>query len=309
MKILFISSGKSGKVGEVVKNQGESLRAAGEEVDYFLIKPGLSGYLSSIPKLRKAFKKGGYDIAHAHYSLSGFVGSLAGCKPLIVSLMGSDVFMSLFIKKITWFFSRYIWVKTIVKSQGIKEYLKIPEALLLPNGVNIKRFKPIPQKEARSYLRIAEENKLIIFIAGNNRPEKNLGLAIEVVKLLNDKNISFKHIHDVDNSEIPYYLNAADVLILTSIWEGSVNAVKEAMACNCPVVSTDVGDVSWVFGQEAGCYLSTFEHENIAQNLRKALKFEGRTNGSKRIIDLGLDSETIARRLIDVYRGLVKGIA
>lgn len=308
MKILFISSGKSGKVGEVVKNQGESLEATGVQIDYFLINPGLKGYISSILKLRSVFRKGEYDIAHAHYNLSGFVATLAGCKPLVVSLMGSDAFMSKLFEKITRLFSRHIWDKTIVKTSEIKDRLNIHDALIIPNGVNIKRFKPIPQEEARNYLNISEGNYLIIFIAKNNRPEKNLGLANGAFNLLDYKNIKFKHVHSVDNSEIPYYLNAADVLLLTSRREGSVNVVKEAMACSCPVVSTDVGDVSWVFGTTEGCYLTSFEIENITENLRKALEYGRRTNGRQRIIDLGLDSETVASKLVDVYKGLVPEI-
>lgn len=301
MRVLFISSGRAGRPGDVVFNQGESLKRFNVDLDYYLIKPKLFGYIISIPKLRKVYKNKNYDIAHAHYSLSGFVASIAGCWPLIVSLMGSDVFMSRLIKHITLFFSRYIWAKTIVKSQGIKDYLKVPEAVIIPNGVNIERFKPIPQKEARSYLRISENNKLAISIAGSKRPEKNLDLASGAVKFVGNKNIIFRHIHDVDNSLIPYYLNAADVLLLSSRWEGSVNVVKEAMACNCPIVTTNVGDTRWVIGDTEGCYFSSLDISDFADKIKLALKFGKRTNGRQRIIELGLDSDTIAKRIKDIY--------
>lgn len=307
MKVLFISSGKSGDVGIVVKNQGESLRAVNVIIDYFLIKPGLLGYLSSIAKLRKVYKSKNFDLAHAHYSLSGFVASIAGCKPLIVSLMGSDIFGYKFIHKLTHFFSKYIWDKTIVKTSELKDRLVIPEALVIPNGVNIERFKPVPKKEARNHLNISEDCKLIIFIAIKNRPEKNLGLALEAVKLLNDKNILFKHVHDADNSEIPFYLNAADVLLLTSRWEGSVNVVKEAMACNCPVVSTNVGDVSRIIEDTEGCFITSFEPEDVAVKIKTALDFGQKTDGRDRIIKAGLDSKTVALRIIGLYEQVLEG--
>jgi glycosyltransferase involved in cell wall biosynthesis len=307
MRVLFVSSGKSGDVGIVVKNQGESLRAFNVVVDYYLIKPGLIGYLSSIPELRRIFKKKNFDLAHAHYSLSGLVASIAGCKPLIVSLMGSDTFGSKSVSKLTRFFSRHIWDKTIVKTSELKERLVIPEALVIPNGVNIERFKPVPKKEARNHLNISEDCKLIIFIAIKNRPEKNLGLALEAVKLLNDKNILFKHVHDADNSEIPFYLNAADVLLLTSRWEGSVNVVKEAMACNCPVVSTNVGDVSRIIEDTEGCFITSFEPEDVAVKIKTALDFGQKTDGRDRIIKAGLDSKTVALRIIGLYEQVLEG--
>ena len=94
MKVLFISSGSAGQAGEVVKNEGESLKVAGINIDYFLIKPGFLGHPMSIRRLRILFKSGKYDLADAHYSLSGFIAGVAGCKPLVVSLMGSDIYTS-----------------------------------------------------------------------------------------------------------------------------------------------------------------------------------------------------------------------
>ena len=93
MKILFVSSGNSQNgISPIIKNQGESIVKAGIELEYFLIKgKGIKGYFKSIFTLRKHLKNNTYDIVHVHYSLSAIVASLAGAKPLIVSLMGSDV--------------------------------------------------------------------------------------------------------------------------------------------------------------------------------------------------------------------------
>jgi teichuronic acid biosynthesis glycosyltransferase TuaC len=78
----------------------------------------------------------------------------------------------------------------------------------------------------------------------------------------------------------------------------------EAMARNCPVVATNVGDIAWLFGNEPGHFLTTFEPEDMADNLKQALVFaqvHGKTNGRDRIVLLGLDSETIALKILDVY--------
>jgi len=307
MKVLFISSGKSGNVGYVVRNQGESLKTAGVDLDYYLIKPGLLGYLTSIPKIRKAFRRNNYNLAHAHYSFSGFAATLAGCKPLVVSLMGSDIFMSKWLRRLAMYFSRHRWNATIVKTLQMKEVLNISTAHIIPNGVDINRFQPKPKQFARSFLNYPEDKKLIIFISSPNRPEKNSELAFQAVGALQRSDVELKHVYDVPNSEIPNYLNAADVLILTSKWEGSVNVIKEAMGCNCPVVATDVGDVSWLFGNEPGYYIAGFYVSDFSEKLKTALNFSEshrRTNGRERIFDIGLDSRTIAHRIIEIYKKL-----
>ena len=188
----------------------------------------------------------------------------------------------------------------------MKELIGIANVHIIPNGVDIKRFKPIPKEVVRQHIGYKKDRKLILFIAIKNREEKNIDLAIEAVKLLSDINIDFKHIYNVPNSEVPYYLNAADVLLLTSKREGSVNVVKEALACNCPVVATDVGDISWVLGDIEGCYISAFNSRDIADKILAALYLGRRTNGRDRIRELGLDLNNISDRIIGLYEHLVR---
>ncbi len=305
MRVLFISSGRTGNVSVIVRNQGESLKAEGIEIDYFIVKPGLAGYLSSIPKIRRTFKKGNYNLAHAHYSLCGFVAALAGCKPLVVSLMGSDVFQSRFIRILIRVFYYHRWDRTIVKTNQMKARLKIDKATTIPNGVDLRNFKPITKKDARKYLNYPEYKPLILFISGLNRHEKNLELAKAAIIALHNNDIELKHIYNVPNIEIPYYLNAADALLLTSKWEGSVNVIKEAMACNVPVIATNVGDIEWVIGDIEGCYLTSYDPNDIAEKIKSALAYGNRTEGRNRIKKLGLDSYTIAGRIIAVYKDVI----
>lgn len=301
MKVLFISSGRAGRPGNVVKNQGDSLIKAGVDIGYFLIKPGFWGYLNAIGKLRNVFKNGHYDLAHAHYSLCGFVAGLSGCKPLVVSLMGSDIYISGFSRSLIRFFIRNKWTETIVKTQHMKELIGLNSIHVIPNGVDIERFKPIPKEIARQYIGYTENKKLIIFVAAKNREEKNLDLALKVINRLNNNDIDFKHIYEMPNQEIPYYLNAADVLLLTSKREGSVNVVKEALACNCRIVATDVGDISWILDKTNCCQITSFDSNDIVIKLVSVLNCEKEANGRHRIIELGLDSFTKAREIIEVY--------
>jgi hypothetical protein len=117
MKVLFVSSGnKPSGINNIVIAQGKSLHNIGIEIDYFfIVGHGVRGYLRAIKSLRKKLMNK-YDLVHAHYSLSGLVAALAGAKPLIVSLMGSDVKRYSWKRRIIFFLKRFSWDKIIVKT-------------------------------------------------------------------------------------------------------------------------------------------------------------------------------------------------
>lgn len=307
MKVLFVSSAKAGDVGHVVLNQGESLQKDGVEIDYLIIEPGIIGYIRAIFRIKRAFRKERYDLIHAHYSLSSFSATLAGVKPLVVSLMGSDAFAPWVIRVVIKVLYSMRWDATIVKTEEMKARLKLTRAFVLPNGVDLKRFAPIDKEKARAYLNLSMESKVILFITMKDRPEKNLQLAMSAMKSLNEDPVEFMHLYDKQNSEIAWYLNAADLLLLTSKREGGVNVIKEAMACNCPIVSTDVGDVRQVISGTEGCYISDHDKDSLADNIRKALAFRQRTNGRSRISEMGLDSSTVAKKIIEIYLTVKRG--
>lgn len=305
MRVLFVSSGRLGEPSPLVKNQGQSLVKVGVDVEYSTIEgKGVAGYLRAIPKLRERVKTGKYDVVHAHYSFSAFTASLAGLFPLVVSLMGSDVYMSVLWRGFAKLFYWFRWNATIVKTERMKELLSIPNAHVIPNGVDLERFRPIDKETARKEIKYDRNKKLIIFISSPSRPEKNFALAQEAINRLKDSDVELMAVYNVKSEIIPYHINAADALILTSKWEGGVNVIKEAMACNCPIVTTDVGDVKWVIGQTEGCFVCNHNASDLADKIKLALAFGRKTNGRDRILELGLDSDTVAQKLIHIYKSI-----
>lgn len=306
MRVLFVSSGRNGSVGEVVFNQGQSLIKEGLEIEYFLIKPGIWNYISSTRKIKETFKTGQFDLIHAHYSLSAFSSALAGPFPLVVSLMGSDIYMTFVFRLISRFFILVNrWKAIIVKSQSMQLKLKLTHAHIIPNGVDLVRFRSIPMITAKNKSHFSKDKKIVLFLAQPNRVEKNYPLAVKAIQILNNQDVELKTIYNVANEIIPQYLSASDVVLLTSKWEGSPNVIKEAMACNCPIVATDVGDIKWLIGHTEGCYITSFDPKDVAEKLQMALNFNKRTEGRDRIIELGLYSETIAKRIINVYNEVI----
>lgn len=287
----------------IIKNQGNSLIKMGIQIRYFLIEgKGLVSYIKHIKLLRKERKINYYDLYHAHYSFSGIVASLAGCKPIAVSLMGSDARKNFLWKSIIRLFSKYSWDITIMKSRSMKIESGLNWARIIPNGVNLDYVKP------KSGVKVSKK-KIVLFASDPGRPSKNFHLARDSMLLLKDDTIEFRVIHHKPHEEIIDEINHADLLLLTSRWEGSPNTIKEAMACNCPVVSTNVGDVRWLFGDEPGHYITSFNPEDVANKIRLALeyaKINGSTKGRDRIITLGLDSGTIANKIVGLYNEIAE---
>ncbi|MBN1337752.1 MAG: glycosyltransferase [Bacteroidales bacterium] len=312
IRVLFIASGntKAG-ISPIVAKQGESLEKAGLKVDYFPITgKGIKGYLSVIPSIRKKIRSCGCDVVHAHYSFSGFSAALAFAgKPLVVSLMGSDIKMGRFWNRMIRLFSRLFWSATIVKSERMKSDSGLEKAWIIPNGVNLEQFYPFDRNPARQKAGFEMQEKVILFIGNPARPEKNFTLLQEAAKLLPSKDIRVKVLNNAKHEDIPVFMNAADLLALPSLWEGSPNVVKEAMACNLPVVSTDVGDVRDLFGDEPGHFIAVGDPESFAGKIIMALEFNAqyhRTRGRKRISDIGLDTHTVVRKITEVYNNALQ---
>lgn len=305
MRVLFVCSGNSRTgVGPVVKNQGDSLEKQGVALEYFpIIGRGQWGYMKNIKKLKRFLKDRSFDIVHAHYSLSAYVAALAGSRPLVVSLMGSDVQKGVAGLSILKLCNRMSWDAVIVKSDHMKTRIGIEAAHVIPNGVDFETFTAIDQSAAQEQVKFDPRKKHIIFVADPRRYEKNFELAERAFGLVDRQDVELNVISGVDSDRIPCYMYAADVLVLTSLWEGSPNVVKEAMACNLPVVATDVGDVSEVIGHTQGCYVTSFEPQDVAEKLKLALAFSKRTAGRDHVEHL--ESRVISRRIIRVYEEAV----
>lgn len=304
MKVLFVSSSnhKFG-IGPIVKAQGDSLIKNGVELEYFSLRgKGLRGYIKNIFSLRKYLKSKNFDLVHSHFFLSSVVATLGKPSRLVVSLMGSDVYKSSLWRFLINLFQKR-WDALIVKSERMKQILGSADIHIIPNGVDFEKFYPISKHTAQNILGW-KNKKYILVVSSSGSPAKNFELAKGAIEILKDLDVELVTLKHIPHDQVVYYLNAADIMLMTSIYEGSPNIIKEAMACNCPVVSTDVGDVKWVIGNIDGCYLTSFDPIDVAEKIKMALHFSkkvGRTIGRDRIIELKLDSETVAKKIISIY--------
>ena len=144
--------------------------------------------------------------------------------------------------------------------------------------------------------------------AGENwREEKRFQLTQQAVARVQEvlPDVELVLLTGKPHDQVPPYMSACDALIITSAAEGSPMVIKEAMACNLPIVSCDVGDVPDVIGNTPGCYICRNKTaEDVALHLQRALDFGGRTEGRQAVESYSMPA--IAGRLMDYYETLLR---
>ena len=194
----------------------------------------------------------------------------------------------------------------ITKSKNLSVQLKHENKIVIPNGVSLEVFSIIEKKECREILQLDMNKRFILFAANPNRNEKNFKLAKEAFHEISDGSMELLTIFDKNQNLLNLYYNAVDCLLLTSLHEGSPNVVKEAMAVNLPIVSTDVGDVKEIASGIPGCWVTEPDKNQIKSALIQALEFDGRTNGRKLIVKRGLDDHSIAMKILNCYKEVIE---
>jgi teichuronic acid biosynthesis glycosyltransferase TuaC len=306
VKVLIVCSGTTTnksfkKMKPFVYEQIKELEKLNIEFDVFLIeKKGVIGYLKSRKALMQTIKSTQFDIIHAHYGLSGMLAVLQFKVPVVISFIGSDInnFKGRLVLKLAMILSAHnIFVN---KHLQIKAKIK-KKYSIVPYGINFSETFPIEKSIAREIMKIPKDEIICLFGSSRNRMVKNFPLAEKAVRLC--KNVKLYDLHgNYDKNEVINLINASDCVLLTSFNEGSPQIIKEALACNVPIVTTDVGDVRSVIGDTIGCYICSYEAEDVATKINEALTFGIRTNGRKNIQHL--DNVKIAERVALIYQSI-----
>ena len=297
--------------GIFIKEQIESLRSLGSENEVFFInsrEEGKGAYLRSLSRLRRLLKKNNYDLIHCHHSYSAALfllsGKWSGTRRLMSYQSDPRNEGGIFLFKILYkFFDRII-----LKNQP--EEVSLSKVVYLPNGVNTGFFVPMDKNECKLKLGLDPDKRYILFMDSyNRRPCKRIDRYSETLAILKEKyhyeNLEPLVLTNTARSLIPSYINASDLHLLTSDFEGSPNSVKECLACNVPVVSTPVGNVHDLLSDVDGSYVSrTFDPQELATLSDKALNTRDISSRAS-ITEKGLDIDTVARKLLDVYNHVI----
>lgn len=308
MKVLFVCSGNFTGLFEhkmvFVHEVREALISKGIKIDVFLVKgKGLFGYLKSIFNFWKIVFNSDYDLIHAYYGLSGLLACLQLSKPVITTFLGSDINLPNIrrISKIVYSISSF----SIFVDKKLAQLINAKKKYVVQSlGIDLATFSPIEKTVSREKVGFSQSDKVILFSSSFDRKEKNFFLA---KKALDSLEQSFSII-ELGKSYSREYLNllynVADVFLLTSFTEGSPQTIKEAMACNCPIVTTDVGDIKEIISDTEGCFMTSFDPADVADKIKLALDFGKRTNGREKIKHL--DNKLIAEKILEVYKEVLK---
>lgn len=302
-----------------VHRQMNSLKASSIDVGFFMLKSrtSLKMLCSDMIAFRQKIAMFKPDVIHAHYgTMTSLFCALGTYKPLLITFRGSDLNPTsgenVFHTGIKHLLSQLSTLRAkhiICVSQKLKNRLwwKSDKVSIMPSGVDTSIFKPLPIKFARKQLGLSLTDRIILFNVGKSPFVKRLDLAEQAIEYVSShyQNICFVKLYgNTDPDNMPYFFNAADCLLMTSDYEGSPNVVKEALSCNCPVVSVDVGDVR---DRLVGVWPSKVvkrDSAEIGEGIIEIFKVGKRSNGYDMIKDISLKNQEV--QLASIYQSMLK---
>ncbi|MCR5036397.1 MAG: glycosyltransferase [Bacteroidales bacterium] len=306
MRILVVARYKERGFAPFVTQQVVALEKQGVECQFFPVKSkGVAGYLKHLKALNNAIRDFHPDVVHAHYGLCGLLANLQRRVPVVTTFHGSDIndkkvlpLSKMAMRLSAW--NIFVSKKTIDIAKPKKKYS------LLPCGIDLSDLQLTGKQEAQKRMHLQADKKYVLFAGAFDNAVKNASLAKESVALLNDENVELLELKGFSHDEVTLMMCAVDVFLMTSISEGSPQVIKEALACGCPIVSVDVGDVKERIAGVESCTVADRNAEKLALALKKAISFGKRTEGRVVIIHDNLTNEAVASQLKDIYNQVSK---
>ncbi len=239
-----------------------------------------------------------YDVVHANYGLLGPLALAQPRRPVVVSLWGTDLM------------GERRWLRTASRlSARHADAAVLPSraaaaeldcgATVIPFAVDTDLFRPIPREAARERVGWDRGERAVLFPYDPARPEKDHDRARRVVEAA-DVDADLKVLTGAAHEEMPFYLNASDAVLVTSRRESGPMVVKEAAACNVPVVSTDVGFVGDTLDGVQTSHVCGSDAELVA-GLEAVLAAPDPRSDARDRVD-GLAPALLGERLESLYR-------
>jgi glycosyltransferase involved in cell wall biosynthesis len=330
MKILSVTNmyptEKRPYHGIFVKEFVDALEGLGVEVEtcFTDTNQGRQTYFTIIPSLKKVVARKQYDVIHVHHTYSlfqvKFAQLLSGTQaPVVFTIHEGESMMPADVRD-----DKSDWLKKLAYlKQPKRKALEMADAVVSVNkpiprmldyqgdyeviapGVDLELFKPLDRRQCRERLGLPAQDRVLLFPADPVNPFKGFQLVKKSIE-----NLPYQ-VHVITggkilHEEMPFYMNAADAVVQLSEFEASPMVIKEAMAVNVPMVSTDAGDARSIFGSVPGYYITEKDTPHVAEALLQALEFGAETGGRERILELGLSLEQVAKRYCDIYEKVLK---
>lgn len=318
MRVLHITvnfpTGQHPIFGIFVKEQVESLQREKVDCEVFFSngkeQGGMRAHWLSIRRVRKLLNNRQYDIIHCHHSISGLILLLAGGafrNKCVLSYQNDPTreFGGKWLFRLLYLFFDQVILK------NISPYLNKKKVTYLPNGTNAEFFKPMNMDLCKEQLGFDKDRDYILYMDSNKgtRTQKRHDRYVEVLEIVKKEypNIESVELSNTPREDIPLYMNACSLHLLTSDFEGSPNSVKECICCNTPVVSTDVGNVRDMIGDIPGCYVTKEKDvRELAEDVIQVLTSKEKFSGRELFLAKGYGIETVAKKIVNLYQSIIK---
>ena len=288
--------------GGFVKDQVDALNAIdGLSVEVFAFGLGSREYLRAAATIRTRYRDERFDVIHAHYGLCGWSALAARHAPHVVTFHGTDL-AHRYAGPLSRALVRLVDLPAPVSATLARSGLPhaAPPVAVLPCGVNLDRFQPIDRAEARRKLGLEASGRYLLFPADPGRPEKRHDRARRLADATGATLLAYEQRPPED---VPLLINAANAMVVTSDREGFGLAPLEALACDVPVLSTEVGVAPLVLEGVEGTLCASFHEERWARALEPHLEHDDpRVNGRARAALF--DRNRLAQRVFHAYRDL-----
>jgi glycosyltransferase involved in cell wall biosynthesis len=289
-------------LGPFVRDQVEALRRREDvEVELFAFGPGPRALARAARGLRVRYSGQRFDVVHAHFGLTAWPAVLARLGPVVVTLHGNDLLV-----RRSYLATRAALPFTALTAAVSREFsANLPGAgtkrriAVLPVGIDLARFRPIPRAEARARLGLDPAGPYLLFPHDPSRPLKRHDRAVEAAG-----DVPVLTLGGVAPDEVPYWINAANAVLVPSAEEGFGLSVIEALACGVPAFGTPVGIHPVALDGIAGAYCAPWDPEAWRAALRPHLEAsDPRVEGRARAELFSADA--MAARVVAAWRDLL----
>ncbi|MWV65497.1 glycosyltransferase [Halorubrum sp. JWXQ-INN 858] len=289
------------------RQQVTGIRARGHTVDVLAV-PGYSKEVDRtvLTHARYCLRSigaalGPYDLVHANYGLTAPPAVIQPRHPVVLTLWGSDLMGKY--GSVSRLCSRFVDEVVVMSAEMAVQCDR--DCHVIPHGIDVDLFRPLPRETARRELEWDDERHHVLFPYDQSREVKDFPRASRIVDRLGtelDDPVDLHSVSGIAHRRMPLYMNAADVLLLTSKREGMPNSVKEALACNLPVVATAVSDLPALLADVS--HSTTAETDDaLADAVQEVLLSGERSNGRSAIDSLAIDTQI--DKLERVYRSAI----
>lgn len=254
---------------------------------------GVADYVRYLPAVLRAAGSD-VDLVHANYGLTAPYALALRDLPSVLTLWGGEFVDNPFgplVRAAT----RHV-DSVVVPSEPMADRVD-RRCTTIPFPVDTERFAPMPRAAARRELDLPVDERIVLFPYATAREEKNFPLARRVVDRA-PVDATLRTVSNEPYHRVPLYLNASDLVLITSRHESGPMVAKEATACNVPVVSTDVGFVASVLEGVENAAVADGETA-LVEAVTTVLRNGGRADGRDGL--QGYDEETMGRRLRTVF--------